>query len=240
MTETTQATQDPSGIARTGTGEIVSPPPAAEPLATTNPIQTTEPATGTGEGKTLLTEEKTAEPPKPPVAPDKYEDYKVPDGYTLDPEIKTKADAIFKDLGLSQEGAQRLVDFYTAETTEAFEAPFKAYQQLTLDWRKEAESHPDLRGKLGPGQEVNVRIARALDGLDDPSLASDFRKLMDLTGAGNHQAFIRVIDKLAAKVVEGAHVAGNGPSPAGQSKPGAAPPSAAAALWPSLPSGRGG
>lgn len=194
------------------------------------------------DGKTLLTEGKKEEPPaKEPVkgAPEKYADYKVPDGYTLDPAVKTDADKIFKGLGLNQEQAQSLVDFYTEQTSEAFQAPFKAYQEMTDSWRQESESHPDLQGKLGPGKEVSVRISKLLDGLGDPKLASDFRAHMDLTGAGNNQAFIRVLDKVAQRLTEGSHVADKGPAQAGQSRPGEAPAGAAAALWPNLPSSRG-
>lgn len=208
---------------------------------------TTTPETKAPDGKTLLTEnkepEKKVEEPKKAEdskAPEKYTDYKLPDGFTLDAEIKAKADGLFKGLGLSQEAAQSLVDFYGEQVSKIASAPAKAYQDLTTQWRKDAESHPDLRGKLGPGQEVNVRIARALDGLGDPKLASEFREVMDLTGSGNHPAFIRVLDKLAQKVTEGTHVAGNGPSTAGQSEPGKAPPSAAAAMWPKLPSASSG
>jgi hypothetical protein len=244
MTETTQT--DQTGVERTGAGEIVDQSPSAKEALSQTTNQETKPeqkAEEGKEGKTLLTEGKKEEPKKEEPkkaevkgAPEKYEDYKVPEGYTLDPEIKGEADKLFKGLGLDQAQAQSLVDFYTAKTTEAFQAPFTAYKEMTDSWRTEAESHPDLRGKLGPGQEVNVRISKALDALSDPKLASDFKELMDITGAGNHQAFIRVIDKLAQRMTEGTHVAGNGPSKAGQSAPGAAPPSAAAAMWPTLPS----
>lgn len=243
MTDQSQQT-DVSGIGRTPTGEINNP--VAQPdggttfqpqsTPTTTPSETASPPAT--EGKTLLSEEKPAEP-KPPEpakgAPEKYADYKVPEGFAIDPEVKTKADGLFKGLGLNQDQAQSLIDLYIAETKEAFEAPFKAYQDLTQDWRKTAESHPDLRGKLGPGQEVNVRIAKFLDGINDPQLASDFRELMDLTGAGNHQAFIRVIDYAARKLTEGGFVAGRGPSQFGQSRTGEVQqPTAAQALWPSL------
>jgi hypothetical protein len=139
-------------------------------------------------------------------------------------------------MNLTGAQAQSLVDFYGDQLKAVAEAPAKAYQAVTDGWRTAAESHPDLRGKLGPGQEVNVRISKALDSLGDPKLASDFRELMDLTGTGNNQAFIRVIDKFAQKITEGTHVAGNGPTKDSQSAPGARPPSAAAAIWPGLPS----
>lgn len=242
-----QAQVDTSGITRTADGQIQDGQTTTdqsnqntnpESQATTQPTSEgkTDPA-----GKTLLTEGKTPEAKAEEAkkddvakAPEKYKDYKLPEGFTLDAEIKTKADALFKGMNLSQDQAQSLVDFYGEQITKIATAPVKAYQDLTTEWRKAAESHPDLKGKLGPGQEVNVRIAKALNGLGDPKLASDFRELMDLTGAGNNAAFIRVIDKFAQKLTEGTHVAGNGPTKASQSVPGQPAPSAAAAIWPGL------
>ena len=228
-------TTDSSGVARTGTGEITTP---ATPSPSTTPAS---------EGTTLLTEPKPTEtkpaetPPKegekPAAAPEAYADYKVPEGYEVTGELKTEIDGLFKGMGLNQDQAQSLVDFYVKQTKDAFQAPFDAYKEMTDGWRKDAMDHPDLKGKLGPGQEVNVRIGKFLTSLPDPQLAADFRSLMDLTGAGNHPAFIRVIDYAARLAAEGSHVAGNGPSPGGQSAPGAgAKPSPAQAMYPNLPS----
>jgi hypothetical protein len=206
----------------------------------------TEATTQSTDGKTILddaapkTGEAKKDEPSKSGAPEKYEDYKVPEGMTLDPEVKAKADVIFKELGLPQEGAQKLVDMYRELTTEAFQAPFKAYQEMKDGWLKEAQDHPDLRGKLGEGKEVNVRIGKFLTSLPDQTLASDFKKAMNLTGVGNHQAFIRVIDYAAQRLTEGSHAAGNGPGPGGQSQPGrSSQPTAAQAMWPTLPSAGG-
>ncbi len=222
---------DEAGVTRTPEGTITDqtpPTPEAKPTSST-------PASLLNETKT--TETKPAEGGE---APEAYADYKVPEGFTLDGEVKKEVDAIFKGMKLSQDQAQSLVDFYISKTRESFDQPYKAYQEMTSKWKADALAHPDLAGKLGPGKEVTVRIAKALDGLGDAKLASDFRELMDMTGAGNHPAFIRAIDKWAQRMTEGTHVAGNGPSLAGQSKPGAPPPSAASAMWPNLPSSRGG
>jgi hypothetical protein len=140
-------------------------------------------------------------------------------------------------MGLNQDQAQSLVDMYRELTTEAFQAPFKAYQDTVSDWLKQSQDHPDLRGKLAPGGEVNVRIGKLLDGVPDAKLASDFREAMDITGVGNHPAFIRMLDHFAKQLTEGTHVAGNGPSKHGQSAPNApSQPNAAAAMWPNLKS----
>lgn len=139
-------------------------------------------------------------------------------------------------MGLSQDNAQKLVDFYIKQTTNAQNAPYEAYQEMTKKWSDDTMAHPDLAGKVGPGKEVNTTIAKALDSLGDPGLTREFREAMDLTGVGNHPAFVRTFFKLAQRVTEGSHVAGRGPSPAGQSAPGVGQRSAAQTLWPNLPS----
>jgi hypothetical protein len=240
MTDQSQPTVDTSGIGRTTDGAIADGQTTQSDQGQSS--QTTNQETGT----TLLTDkgEQKTEPKaddadkketKVDGAPEKYADYKLPEGLTLDGDTRSKADTLFKSLGLSQEGAQSLVDFYGEQISKTAAAPVEAYKTLTEGWKTESMDHPDLRGKLGQGQEVNVRISKALDGLGDPKLVSDFKALMDLTGAGNNQAFIRVLDKFAQRVSEGTHVAGNGPNKDGQSAPGSrTQPTAAAAMWPNL------
>jgi hypothetical protein len=252
MADEQTTTTGTDGIARTSDGTIADAGTTASKETTTQQTTDTTSSDSTAkqsnDGKSVLNQKAEGEAKKEGEegkkddkatkgAPEKYEDYKVPDGFTLDPEVKTKADTLFKDLGLTQEGAQKAVDLYRELTTEAFQAPFKAYQDTVADWLKQAQDHPDLRGKLGPGQEVNVRIAKMLDSVPDQKLASDFREAMDITGVGNHPAFIRLMDHFAKQLTEGTHVAGNGPSRHGQSAPGArTEPGAAAAMWPTLPS----
>ena len=232
-------TTDTSGVNRTPTGEITTQPatdPAPSPTTTQSQPTTTETKpVETKPGETLLTEKKD-DKAAPQGAPEKYTDYTVPEGFTLDPEIKTEADKLFKGMNLSQTQAQELVNFYTAKTKEAFEAPFNAYQETRKEWRQSAENDQDLRGKLSPGGEVLTTIAKALDSLGDPKLASDFREAMDMTGVGDHPAFIKTFYRLAQRLTEGTHVAGRGPVPAGQAKPGTEAQSPAQTLWPNLPS----
>ena len=240
-------TPDSSGINRTPDGTIAPPTDGSNATPTPTPDPVTPPS---NDGKSVInqTAPKEGEAAKDGEkdkaaktgAPEKYEDFKAPDGVKLDPAVIAKAAPIFKELGLSQDAAQKLVDTYRELSAEAAAAPYKAYQDTVAGWLKDSQDHPDLRGKLGPGQEVNVRIAKLLDGVPDSKLASDFREAMDITGVGNHPAFIRLMDHFAKQLTEGTHVAGNGPGPGGQSAPGTASrPSAAASMWPNLPSAGG-
>jgi hypothetical protein len=88
-------------------------------------------------------------------------------------------------------------------------------------------------GKTGI-DAVKVDIGRALGTLD-PALRAEFQAAMDLTGAGDHPAFVKALWKLSQAVSEGRPVTGKGPSPEGQRAPGTnARPTPAKALYPNL------
>src|SRR5579863_3544340 len=120
----TEALQMNDEAARSPTGEILDQAttpattetkPSGDQTQTTEtqskPDTTTEPAK---DGSTVLTAKDKTEP-KPSAAPDKYTDFKAPDGYTLDPATIEAATPIFKELGLSQDAAQKLVDFHATQ-----------------------------------------------------------------------------------------------------------------------------
>lgn len=186
-------------------------------------------------GESLLNKEVPKKDEKAPAAPagapEKYE-FKLPDGFALDETASKEIDTLFREIGLGQDHAQKLVDYYVQKNQEAVEAPFKLWADTQKAWVDEIKADKDLGGRL---PEVKTTIARAIDGLGDPKLAESFREAMDITGAGNNPAFIRAFYKLAQQVTEGGHVAGNGPAPQGQTGPGSRPASAGAALYPNLP-----
>lgn len=227
MSDTSLATPGSAeAIERTSTGEIVDQTSkraeAESPVATSTPEKTTEPAS-------VLNETDTNEDKGPP---SKYE-FKLPEGAQLDEKAVEEASAIFKDLGLNNKGAQRLVDFYTSKMAELAEAPQKAWTDTQKEWQSQIKNDKELGGKL---PEVRSTVARAIDGLGDPALAKEFRQAMDITGAGNHPAFIKTFYKLAQSITEGKHVSGTSPSKFGQAAPGSADrPSTARAMYPHNP-----
>lgn len=238
MSDTTVTTEAPlanTSEARTPTGEIKN----VTPQTTTT---STEPKV---EGTTLLTESPKTEvvPPKegeapkvdPKAVPEKYE-FKLPDGVALDEKVMEAVTPIFKEAGLTQEVAQKLMDFHTAQIQAAAKAGTDAgaaeYTRTREGWRTELAADPEIGGKL---PEVKVAVGRALDALGDAKLATDFRAAMDLTGAGDNPAFVKAFYKFAQAFTEGKAVRGTGPSIAGQT-PGPAPkPSPAKALYPNNP-----
>ncbi len=234
MTETPLMNDD---AARSTTGEILDQSQTSTTGATstetssqsTSPDKATQSADGTTTQTTEVKPEAKTEA-KPEGAPAAYTDFKAPDGYTLSPDTIAAATPIFKELGLNQDQAQKLVDFHAKAMVDAAKAPNEAYTALRTDWQTKTKSdYP------GPALETaKTEIGRMLTALP-ADVTSAFREAMDLTGAGDHPAVFKALHKLAAFVTEGKHVSGAGPSSAGQKAPGSAPPTAAAALYPNLP-----
>ena len=238
--------------ARSPTGEILNQAPTLTPAATsTDPTPTSSSppaATPSADAPKPPPNPTPADPAAPPATPpaavpDTYAAFKAPDNYTLDPAAVAEATPIFKELGLTQDQAQKLVDAQIKREIALARAPQDAVETMRKDWRGKTEADADLKatvdknsGKTGM-DAVKINIARTLSVLP-VDLQVEFKDAMNLTGAGDHPAFVKAFNKLAAFVTEGAPVTGKNPSPEGQVKPGTqARPDVASAMYPNLPRG---
>lgn len=228
--------------ARTDTGELKdqsSTTPPTDNQSTQETSTTKETSNDTSKNtesgqddKSLLNkDQKPADKKEEAKVPEKYEDWKLPEGFKLADGVGEKVNTLFKELGMSQESGQKLVDFYAANLKEAQDRPLKVWQDQQKAWQDEIKADPEIGGKL---DHVRVTVSKAIDTLG-PELAQPFREAMDVTGAGNHPAFIRAFYALAQKVTEPGPVRGRGPvevkSPTG------APPTLASAMFPNLKQG---
>ena len=225
--------KDQGGTTQTPPVSSTTTPPQTPPTTTPE----TPPKTP-NEDKSLLNDDGTPKAPAPQVAPEKYADFKAPEGFELDKTAIEKALPIFKELNLSQDGAQKLVDFYTEAQRAAAEAPVKFYADMQKEWRTEAATR--FGKAIEPGGAIVTEFAKAIDGHLPPTLAKNFRAALDFTGVGNHPDFIEGFRQFAKLLGEGTSVHGAGPSPEGQKAPGQAPKSLAEVMYPNLPSSNSG
>src|SRR6266403_806691 len=220
MSDTTVTTEPPMGNsneARTPTGELKD---ASQPTTTTPTDPTPAP---------------TAEPkPEAPAgAPEAYSDFTLPEGVKLEGETLKSATDLFKALNLPQDGAQRLVDFHLGQIRAATEASSKAYDDMRAAWQTAAKADSEIGPHMA---KIKENVGRLYDAIGDAKLVSEFKSIMDLTGAGDNPAFIKVLNKLSSFVTEGRHVIGAQPSKFGQTAPGTGErPSTAHALYPNNP-----
>jgi hypothetical protein len=148
-----------------------------------------------------------AEAPAKPadVVPEKYE-FKAPEGETLDPAFVSTYEVVAKDLGLSQEKAQALIDklgptLHKNQMTKL--------ENLQKEWAEESRSDAEFGGdKL----EENLGIAKtALDKFGTPEL----KELINATGIGNHKELIRFFHRVGKAISEDTFVGGRREGQAG-------------------------
>ena len=209
-----------------------NPTPTNPPLAN-DPAARTETGEIIDRSATPPTNEPAAEPKSETSAPDAYTDFSVPEGHTLDAAAIESATPLFRELGLSQDQAQKLVDFYSTQIGKINSENEGFMETMRTQWREELKADKEIGGKL---DQVRVDISRALDRLP-PTVRDNFKAAMDMTGAGDHPALIKAVYEFSKLIGEGSHVSGKGPSADGQSKTGVATrPSAAQSMYPNLPS----
>ena len=213
-TPTTPTTETPLAnepAARTETGEIIDRSKPTEPAGDKPAPAATDKSVG---------------------APEAYADFSIPEGHTLDAATIESATPIFRELGLSQDQAQKLVDFYSAKIGEINSQNEGFMEQMRTEWRNQLSADKEIGGKL---DAVKVDIGRALDRIP-AEVRTAYKEAMDLTGAGDNPAIIKAMYSLAQLVNEGTPVRGDNPSPHGQSRTGVETrPSAASAMYPNLP-----
>ena len=116
---------------------------------------------------------------------DPYADFRLPDHAGIDDEVGGRFKALAKDLGLHPEGAQRIVDLYSA-----------ANRRLHDGWRTQTANDRELGGY---NLDRNVATAaRAIDTFGTPAL----RKALNDTGAGNHPEVVRFFYRVGKALSE--------------------------------------
>jgi len=208
-----------------GTLEILGTAPAApvvEPAAVAPVVAPVAP------GTTLLT--GAPDPAAPavetpaavvaPVVPEKYE-FKAPEGVTFDQAQIDAFTPVAKELGLTNEQAQKLVDLQTTHAANAATAQAAQWKSVTDAWAAETKADKDIGGVKF---NENVGIAsKAIDKFGTPEL----RKALDDSGMGNHPAVVRFFVNVGRQISEDTMASGNAGG-------GGAPKTAAEILFPGM------
>lgn len=166
-------------------------------------------------------------------APETYTNFTMPEGRTLNKETLGEATTLFRELGLSQESAQKLIDFATKNQISTEDAGKAAYTAMREGWRSEVLKDTTLSTGTDLKPEVKQSIGRAIDNLGS-ELGPQFRQILDTSGIGDNPTMVKAMYELSKFVTEGRPVVGGGPAKTGQQAPDAKPPSIASAMFPKL------
>lgn len=164
------------------------------------------PENGNADGSTLLTEgqeQKTEQKDgqeqkadgekkddKPAGAPEEYAEFAAPEGVELDQDLLGEFKPLAKELNLSQENAQKLVDMAAKIVTKQLEAVTAQVAQ----WAEDARADPEIGGdKLAANLALGKRVIDFAGG-------KPLRDALNETGVGNHPSLIKAFAKLGALI----------------------------------------
>lgn len=118
-------------------------------------------------------------------APAEYADFTVPEEMGVDQTALEAFIPVAKDLNLSQDQAQKLVDVQSDLVQKHAEAQMEAWGETQKQWREDVKTDTEVGGDKMDSQVTLAK--KALDKVGTPEL----RALLDATGTGNHVEFIR-------------------------------------------------
>jgi hypothetical protein len=222
VTTEATATADAGNTTTTAAPAAATTTDSSTVLTATTEAPAAAAATTVAEGTTAATE-ATTEAPKteaPAVkAPEKY-DFKAPEGQALAPEVMSEFSKVAKEMDLSQDQAQKLVDSVAPQMLQAQKAVF---DKQVSDWTEAAKTDKEFGG-----EKLNENLAvakKALETFGTPELT----KLLNDTGLGNNPEIIRAFYKAGKQISSASFVSGN-------KAPVSTNASAASKLYPDMPS----
>jgi hypothetical protein len=120
---------------------------------------------------------------KESVVPEKYADFTLPEGFELDTAVAEKAKGVFKELGLSQEKAQKLIELEANSLLEREKAKLDEFESLKKTWKEESIK------ALGSEAEKELQKAgRAMEVLG----GAELRQILKDSGLEFHPAMVKL------------------------------------------------
>jgi hypothetical protein len=141
--------------------------------------------------KTELTKKEDEKPV--PKAPEKYEDFKMPDGLQMNAPALEKALVKFKELDLTQEQAQSLIDIQTEMAQEQTKTYQELFEKQKSDWKKQAIQ------ELGANYKEELSFGAKFR---DQCLSPETVAFLDENGLFNHPAIVKDFIKAGKMLAE--------------------------------------
>jgi len=131
-----------------------------------------------------------------------------PEGYELDKDLADAFTPVAKELKLSQEQAQGLVEKFGPQMlAQIGEKQAKQWAEVKASWAKEFKSDPEYGGKNLDASLANVARARDYFG-------PEFTAAVKLLGGNNNPAILKALARMGAALGEDTPGFGAPPSPA--------------------------
>lgn len=175
--------------------------------AATGETETGKPAEGETNGEATGEEGSDAgekgEGEDKPEVPEKYE-FNKPEGFEgeLDDSALEAFEPLAKELGLTQEQADKLVGIHAESVQKAHQAAAEQHSQQMETWNKELRSDPEFGGA---NFDANLKSAqKAVEQFGVEGL----KEALEETGMGNHPALVRTFAMIGKQISEDGFVSG--------------------------------
>lgn len=162
----------------------------------------------TDEERATEDQAKADEAKKNEGAPDVYEDFKVPEGMEASKDLVDEFKPVLKELNLSQDKAQALIDFYTAKVLPGMQAKGLEVWNNELAQRQQAiEKDPEIGGdKLKATGETINRVANTFLKPEETAELMEYSKRF-----GDCPAFVKLLTRVGGAMKDdGVVLAGAG------------------------------
>lgn len=191
-----------------GAAPAASEPAAQAPAGNEAPV--TDPANPTGEsgnpedGKPADGENKDIKQPegekpkdekKPEGAPETYE-FKAAEGVELDTEALKDFEPVARELNLTNEQAQKLVDAYPKILAGVQQRQVEAWQKQTQDWAADVKADKEIGG-----DKLTASLSKAQQALETFG-TPELKEYLNETGLGNHPELVKTFVKIGKAMSE--------------------------------------
>lgn len=128
--------------------------------------------------------------------PVSYDTLTLPEGASLNPAHLEQVKVLAKDLGLSPEAAQKLIERDNMVQKDWMKGHQDTWSAEVSGWKKQIETDKDFGGEKLPATIANAR--QALGKFGSP----EFTSMLEKTGYGNHPELIKMLSKIGASMKE--------------------------------------
>lgn len=138
-----------------------------------------------------------------PKAPEKYTDFSIPEGMSLDAPLIEEFSAVAKEHNLSQDAAQKFIDIAMKSQTHSLDHFKQQIATITDQWAVESRSDKEFGG-----EKFNENLGFAKKALDKWA-TPEFKSLLVDTKLGNHKEMIRLLMRAGKEISEDGFIPGS-------------------------------
>lgn len=132
----------------------------------------------------------------PDGAPDEYAEFTPPEGIELDKDMLGKVTPLFKELNLSQEQAQKLVDFQASATKDAVDSLSNQHIETVKQWKADLRADSEIGGDKLDENLSNAKMFLKAHG------SAELTKYLDDSGLSNNPLLIKAFSKAGSSLRE--------------------------------------